>query len=261
MKNISLFLLVFAFIFSACKKEEAVVLVDCVPTGLQSNLIAFYPFSNGSIEDKSNFNNDLTNSTQAIATSDRDGNLNCAYSFDNRGTTEQFLTTTQTDFLNNLSTFSVSLWYQPIDNTISGADLQGLVVRKDYSGGNPNKFGEWYVGLYDCRRALLGHDNAVWANNTYADCQDEIDFLTDKWHHVVAVKSGDNYKLYFNGTLDDTASGDAIWSAIYNTPAEDRGDLFLGKLYNGDIDDVMIFNKELSQQEVTELFNLETCCD
>ncbi len=259
MKNLSFFLLICAFIFSACKKEKAVVLVDCVPTDLQSNLIAFYPFSNGSLEDKSNFTNDLTNTTAATSTIDRAGNLNCAYKFDNRGTTEQFLSNTQTAFLNNLPTFSVSLWYLPIDNTIRGVDLEGLVVRKD-SGGNSDKFGEWYVGLYDCRRVLFSQDNFVWANRTQTDCQDEIDFLTDNWHHVVAVKSGDDYKIYFNGTLAETASGVADWNINY-TPAMDIGDLLIGKLYTGDIDDIMIFNKELSQQEVTELFNLESCCD
>ena len=203
----------------------------------------------------------MTNVSQATATIDRNGNLNCAYRFDNRGTTEQFLTTTQTDFLNNLSSFSISMWYQPIDSTRAVGDFESLLVRGD-NRRCPNRGGEWSVGLYDCRKAVFGHNNSVWANaiSMNGGCQGEVETLTGNWHHVVAVKSNDTYKIYFNQNLDETDTGDANCGSAF-IAAADIGDLFVGRMYTGDIDDIMIFNKELSQQEVTELFNLDTCCD
>jgi hypothetical protein len=37
--------------------------------------------------------------------------------------------------------------------------------------------------------------------------------------------------------------------------------LFIGKDFTGCIDDVIIFNKKLSQSDVDVLFNLTTCCE
>jgi len=263
MKNISFFLLICAFIFSACKKEKAVVLVDCVPTDLQSNLIAFYPFSNGSLEDKSNFNNDLINTTQAVATSDRDGNLNCAYRFDNNNVDLEYLKTEQTGFLNNLPVMSVSLWYQPLDDARS--DYETLIYRGEEAYNlypiheNVNKK-EWTLGLFDCRRPTFNHGPFVWARLVYpvtsTSCHDIIDLFTGNWQHLVVTKSGDTVKIYHNGIFQDESTDSSLNNNLSNI-----GDLFIGKSYTGEIDDVMIFNKELSQQEVTELFNLESCCD
>lgn len=84
--------------------------------------------------------------------------------------------------------------------------------------------------------------------------------ITGKWHHVVAVKDGDELRIYFNGDLDDTVSGVANCSTATQL-AQDTGDLFLGLDYNGALDDVLIYRRALSGQEISELFNLEACCN
>ena len=145
----------------------------------------------------------------------------------------------------------------------SGGDFEGLLSR-----GNqrrcPDRRGEWSVSLYDCRRAVFGHNNSVWVNliSLPSDdlCQDEMNNITGKWHHVVAVKDGDELRIYFNGDLDDTVSGVANCSTATQL-AQDTGDLFLGLDYNGALDDVLIYRRALSGQEISELFNLEACCN
>ncbi len=89
-----------------CNKDEEVNL-DCLPSNLQNGVIAFYPFNGGSLLDESAASNDLTNPTSAVSTTDRNNNSDCAYLFDNRQPTEQFLTRTSTDFLNGLDTFQI----------------------------------------------------------------------------------------------------------------------------------------------------------
>lgn len=256
MKKI-LFLFLVLGIFSCGDDDE--FKVDCLSANLQNGVIAFYPFNNGSLDDKSSNSNNLTNTTTANSTTDRNGNTDCAYQFDNSQTDDEFLTTSDTDFLNNLDEFSISIWYEPIDATRNGGSFETLLNRGD-GARCPNKNGEWSIGLYDCRRAVFGHDNSVWANRVTVlnDCQDEIDALTDKWHHVVATKNGDEYKIYFNGNLDESASGSALCSNFQL--AQDIGDLFIGKGYTGKIDDVLIYNRELTLAGVTELFELESCC-
>jgi hypothetical protein len=108
---------------------------------------------------------------------------------------------------------------------------------------------------------VFGHNNSVWANIITGfpnGCQEEVVALTDKWHHVVATKNGDEYNIYFNGNLDESSSGNANCSNLHL--AEDIGDMFIGSKYTGKIDDILIYNRELSESEVTALFELEPCC-
>jgi hypothetical protein len=234
--------------------------VDCLPSHLQNGLIAFYPFNGGSLDDVSTNTNNIINPTTANTTTDRNGNSNCAYQFDNSQTDEEFLTTSNSNFLNGLDAFSVSIWYEPMDTTRSGGSLEVLLGRGD-EGRCPDRRGEWSIGLYDCRRAVFGHNNSVWANIITGfpnGCQEEVVALTDKWHHVVATKNGDEYNIYFNGNLDESSSGNANCSNLHL--AEDIGDMFIGSKYTGKIDDILIYNRELSESEVTALFELEPCC-
>lgn len=249
--------------FFGCKNEEEkeIFNITCLPTTLQNGVIAFYPFNNGSLVDDSSNGNDINNPTTAIPSADRNGNASCAYEFKHDQNTDEFLTTTNSNFLNGLDEFSVSIWYQPMDPTIDGGVLEVLLSRGD-GVRCPNKNGEWAVSLYDCRRAVFGHNNSVWANLTTtpnsSGCQAEVVALTDKWQHVVAVRSNDSYKIYFNGNLDQAKTGNSNCFTPY--VASDIGDLFIGKRYNGKIDDVLIYNRELSQAEVTDLFELGACC-
>lgn len=164
--------------------------VGYLPANLQNGVIAFYPFNKGSLRDESTNSNSLTNPTTANPTTDRNVNVNCAFQFDNSQTDEEFLTTTHSNFLNGLDEFSVSIWYEPLNATRNGASFEVLKARGDQLRC-PNRSGEWSIGLYDCRRAVFGHNNSVWANTIAGfsnGCQGEIDAITNKWHHVVVYK-------------------------------------------------------------------------
>ena len=88
----------------SCKKNDnEEKTIPCIPSGLSNNVIAFYPFSNGSLNDMSGNQHHLTNPTSATSSSDRNGNTNCAYEFKNIPSLSEFLTTTNTSFLNNLN--------------------------------------------------------------------------------------------------------------------------------------------------------------
>lgn len=259
MKKI--FLLILTIGIFSCADDEEVFQINCLSTNLQNDVIAFYPFNNGSLADQSSNGNILNNSTTASSTTDRNGNLTCAYQFDNSQGDNEFLTTTSTNVLNGLNQFSISIWYQPMDSLRDGGDFEVLLSRGDGTSC-PNKNGEWSVSLYDCRKAVFGHDNSVWAEEitdiSTVGCEGEVIELTDKWHHVVAVKNNDDYKIYFNGNLNETATGDANCTNF--NAANDIGDLFIGKRYTGKIDDVIIFNRAITQSDVTELYELDGCC-
>ncbi len=262
MRNYKKLIILLLPFFAISCKDIPEFKIDCLPSNLKDGVIAFYPFNGGSIEDGSANSNDLTNSTLAKSTSDRNGNLNCAFLFDNSQTTEEYLSTSNSNFLNGLNDISISLWYLPLDSSRAGDQFEVLLGRGDDGRRCPDRSGEWSIGLFDCRRAVFGHNNSVWAKTLTGfsnGCQGEVYAVTGSWHHVVAVKKGDTYQLYFNGNLDDTTVGAADCSEMY--AAQDLGDLFIGKYFTGKIDDVIIYDRALSKSEVSELYNLDACCE
>lgn len=234
--------------------------VNCLPANLRKGVIAMYPFIDGSLYDQSTNSNHIINPTTAVPSTDRNGNSNCAFQFDNSRSDKEFLTTTKTNFLNGLDKFSISIWYEPL-NTTRGQGNYELLLGRANKVRCPDRSGEWSVGLFDCRRAVFGHNNSVWANivtDFSNGCQGELVALTNRWHHIVATKNGNDYKIYFNGKLNDSASGNANCSNLQL--AEDIGDMFIGSYYTGKIDDIIIYNRELSRKEVSQLFALAPCC-
>lgn len=262
MKTVKLFLIplsICLITLSSCKKTD----ISCIPNKLQKGIIAFYPFSNGSINDFSGNGNDLSNTTTASSAMDRNGNTNCAFEFNNSDTLTEFLSTSTTSFLDNLSEYSISLWYQPLDTIRPGGDFEVLLSR-DSGFSCPDRFGQWSVALYDCRQAVFGRQNSVWEtiDISTSSCQQTVTYLTGNWKHLVATynQSDNEMKIYLNGALQDTQPILADCGSGVPT-IQDIGDLFIGVDYTGRIDDIIIYNKTLNQSEIDELFGLETCCE
>ncbi len=256
------FLFFLALLHWQCAKDTGLSTNSCLPSNLQKDLLAFYSFGNGQIHDDTNEDNDLFNTTTAQPTTDRNNNADCAFEFDNRNANqEEFLFTDLSTFMNQLSTFSIALWYQPIDTT-RGAGSYEVLINRGETFRCPDRRGEWSIGLYDCRRAVFGHNNSVWATELVPSaevCQPEVNAQTGKWHHLVATKDGNNFQLFFNGVLDSDKSGNAACNNLHL--AEDLGDIFVGKNYTGKIDDILIYNRLLTANEVLELSQLEPCCE
>jgi len=248
-----------ALLFFSCKDEDLPISFEseCYPPNLEEGVIASYDFSNGSLENGTSFNADLIPNQGPVPTSDRFGNSNCAYMFD-YNPQFQSLSTSSTSFLNGLKEFSISLWYQPQDSSVGG-DLEVLVSRNK-SQELCDRVGEWSLGLHACRRAVFTHNNTVWEDIDLPPkgCQELVYMLTGSWHHVVAVYNNDHYTIYKDGVLQDSTSGHG--SCIDLPLAEDVGDLFLGYRFTGKMDDVLIYNREISPEEVAELYTLQPCC-
>lgn len=254
-------------LFSSCaKSHETTKDIPCAPQNLSNRIIAFYPFSNGSLNDESGNNQNLANYTTATSTSDRNGNPHCAYLFNNTNNQNEYLTRNNPTFLNNLNEMSISLWYELTDSTSNGTLYSGLISR-DTGERCPNKDGQWAIGIYDCSRAVFGVNNDVWDNTLFpldstSTCKKEIAARLNSWHHVVAtyVKATNETSIYRDGILQETNTTMGICSSTGNPSIQDIGNLFLGRHFTGKIDDVILFNKKLNQQEINALYNMTTCC-
>lgn len=242
------FSIIAIFMFSCNDSDDSAKIQaeSCLPANLQNGVIAFYPFSNGSINDSSGNGYHLTNTTSASSGMDRAGNANCAFSFVQ--TNGDFLKYTNPTFIDNFQTlpFSISLWYKNENDPISDYEL---LIGRDTGIHCPDTFGQWSVGLYDLRKPVFGiNEYSLWHQIP----------TTTNWKHLVVTCIGTDLKLYINGILTtDTANTGCGGSS---NPTLNIGDLYLGKYYTGLLDDVIIYNRVLTQTEITELYNLTPCC-
>lgn len=260
MKRLKILLAWALLVFVACTPHPEENVIACLPNNLANGVIAYYPFANGSLADASIYSNNLSNTTGAHPTADRNGNTGCAYQFENETATAEFLVHYNPMFLNGLNSFSVSLWYKHMVSNREDWDYEGLVSRGPFELRCPDRRGEWTLGLYDGRMAVFGHNNSVWAEQVPTSVWgDSTNGYTESpvWHHLVCIKNNDTYQLYFDAVLQTTKTGSANCGPL----AQDAGALFIGKEYTGKLDDIVIYNRGLSQQEVTALYNLAPCCE
>jgi hypothetical protein len=73
-----------------------------------------------------------------------------------------------------------------------------------------------------------------------------------QWHHVVGVFNGTHAMIYLNDLLKDTNT--------FNSIVSSNADLLIGEegwnlYFNGTIDEVRIYNRTLSAEEISELYN------
>jgi len=251
MKNIIPFALCFGLLcVTSCNEDDSdPVTVNesiCLPASLQDGLIAAYSFGNGSL-------NDLVGSAHLTSLNaqpgiDRQGNADCAYLF--QGNADSYLTSQNTGFLNGLEEMTITLWYAK-DVQEQGYKL--LLGRGDAPLHCPDTFGEWSVGLYDGFRAVFGHGHSVWEQPNSTD--------NPQWKFLTATvkKSGNIVSIYINGVLQQTNEG--LGCDPINQTIDDIGDLLIGRKFKGGIDDIAIYNRILSQSEITQLFEADPCCE
>lgn len=215
---------------------------SCLPTNLQNGVVAFYPFANGSLNDESGNNYNLINLTTASSAMDRSGNLNCAFGF-NRVNNE-FLEFPNPTFLDNLPStgFSISFWYK------SNNKSTGIFISRDEGRICPNTDGQWSV-RYINNVNIFGANGAT--TSTYG-------IETSTWEHIVVTSNSNLIQIYKNGILEATSNNFEYCNS--SNPTSNLGNLFVGKTYDGLIDDIIIYDRILSSSEVNELSNLPSCC-
>jgi hypothetical protein len=234
------------FILISCEKSEektGIQNLNCLPTSLQNGVIAFYSFGNGSLNDSSGNNYNLTNPTTASSGIDRDGNPNCAYQFNNAN--NEFLKYTNPTFLDNLPTnnLSISFWYK--SNDLLGSN--GAFISRDNQQYCNSSFGEWSIG-YVNNVVTFGVINGRVQNYGVENTN---------WEHIIITSNNSNNQIFVNGVLIPNGSGINGTSC----PILNQGDLFIGRLYDGLIDDIIIYDRIVTSTEITELFNLSACCN
>ena len=234
-------------IFTVVAALIAVTITTHAQSFLTNGLVAYYPF-NGNANDASGSGNNGTR-FGATLTADRYGTPNAAYAFNG---TNQYISTPIASTLNGAQTITISMWLNDASAQQTGAILG------DWNEGNGGIYLNDFTGS-NLAVAITPSGQVTTSTNT----------VVGAWHHVVVVfdgtQSGNSgkLKLFFDGigtplnfnyTIPNVLGGGASavligGRQIFGNP----GDFFMGA-----IDDVRIYNRALSTNEVVQLFALES---
>jgi hypothetical protein len=248
MKNSIYFVVICAtLLFPCCKKSTEAA--SCLPANLNKGVIAFYPFSNGSLNDVLN-NHNLSNTTTAKPINDRAGNANSAFVFKNASSANAFLHLKNAIFLDKISELSISLWYMPLDTNV----YQSLVERVSNNNACNDGGGDWGLALHGGCLKVGFYMNKRGIIDRYLEKQCTSSDYIGKWQHVAITAKNNKLQLFINGIFMgscETISNNGLCS----------GDLFIGRGFNGVIDDVLLYNRELTEVEVKQLQKLPACSE
>jgi hypothetical protein len=214
-----------------------------VPNYVPSNgLVGWWPFNGNANDESGNNNNGTVNG--ATLTADRFGNVNKAYSFD--GNTSNILINSNTS-LNLSSTFSFNFWIKSSQYPI-GSSVSHLIVK------GSNTTNEYSITWSNYKPALNKQ-----GTQTIAITTNPLD--TNRWYNLSFVFNYPQAKIYIDNILVVTGNATSMINSS-NTPlyiGTISGQTGLNKVYKGVIDDIGIWNRELTQQEISDLYNGNIC--
>jgi hypothetical protein len=211
-----------------------------------ANLQAYYRFNTGALTTDSKGSNTLTNNNTVGETAS--GKFGYAADFGNANTNKTFTRTGTYNIVNWSDSFSFSAWIKRYGEIGSGEQrFLFKQINPAASGGGLVWMGYQYnsgtrrfaCGRYDEAGTQLGVINTN---------------LGTDWHHVVMVYDGTNITPYLDGVAGTPVASDGT------SAGESYGNTFgLGydsntNFWSGYIDDVAVFNKALTANEVLSIY-------
>jgi hypothetical protein len=223
---------------------------------LRNGLLAYYAFSGNALDSSGNKNHGVVHSG-VTSTTDRFGLPNNAYNFD--GSTgyieipgEKFKSPYQ---------MALSVWVYP---TVLPSG-NGMIINKSRWGSS---YGST-VGGWDLLLSMTSTVKFFFVSSTSSlnpsTSQPGAALTINTWNHIVMNKNDAHIKYYINGAFQNEQACDSYIKLADNpiligaqngaasTPASSLINYFTGK-----VDDVMVFNRTLTSDEISFLYRMET---
>ncbi|MFN5621405.1 MAG: LamG-like jellyroll fold domain-containing protein [Flavobacteriales bacterium] len=228
-----------------------------LPSNLQTGLVGYWPFCGNANDESGNGNDGVVNG--ATLTEDRFGNAGSAYSFDG----VDYISGSAVNFPAGNSSRSISLWFQSDsilneDPSILGTQLFG------YGGGS-------------CGTSFIGYFGAPYTFDVQGHCGNSVfsesipSNINGPWHNLVLNYQSDNLEFYLDGVLMGTqpvsfnTSVNALSKFFWGIEVYPNGtepylnDISIWPSFQGTLDDIAIWNRALTPEEVQELYTLDAC--
>ena len=148
--------------------------------------------------------------------------------------------------------YSISLWFR----TNSASTERYIITNAQKQGGAAGQWKGFQVFTYLSKVYFR-----LWNTNVNSDVVCTTTIVNSTWYHLVVTFSGTSQKIYINGVLE--ATNNSPVTPNYTTPNFPTiGATYYygavpydtGTIFNGNIDEINLQNKELTQTEVTELY-------
>jgi hypothetical protein len=224
-----------------------------IPSFVPTNgLIGYWPFNENANDVSGNGNNGTVNG--ATLTTDRFGNENSAYNFNG---TNNFIEVADNNLLDLTNNFTLSAWYFTNNQT----QFEQTILGKGRDVG-----GSGYNLLFNTDNNGVSYNIQIGLNSGTLNTGAGISVNQSNsigWHQIVGTYDGVNIKLYIDGVLQFTNTQNITLENSSQNLYFGRELLNLPRYFNGKLDDIGIWNRALTQAEITAMYNAvtysETC--
>ena len=202
--------------------------VSCLPAYVPtSGLVGYWPFCGNANDESGNGNNGTVNG--ATLTTDRNGVANQAYSFDG---IDDYISILR----NYQGSFTTSIWF----NSNGNSQYKPLIDAFDVN---------WEIQIMNSFLAYVSFDNS----SNIQVFNSSILITNNNWNNLICTFNSNILNFYLNGNQIDQFT--------VNTLPINSGNYFLGasltgsaQYFEGKLDDIGIWNRALTQQEITNLY-------
>lgn len=219
---------------------------------LNDGLVAYYPFCGNANDESGNGNHGTVQG--AILAKDRFGNTDSAYSFKD-GPEVIYL---KPEAMDGLNVFSLSLWLKTTASFPGNGHFNHF-----FSAANSSVDNEFLL-------PLMRQNNSISYPCIKGKCLPTIASSTvindGKWHQITYVRSSSLIKVFIDGELNfkwDTAPSDTlnVDSLVIGADQDCVGGCWANREdYIGELDDIHIYNRVLSEPEIQSLYTGKNEC-
>lgn len=221
-----------------------------------SNLVAWYPFTGNALDSSGN-NRHLTSSGAPTLTTDRFNQANRAFNF-NHSQSQYFY---NTNFPTTYNSYTITAWVK-ISNVINYPAITGSTAGTSLilgqTGCNSTNCNVDIITSIGFNTHLNGSQflfSARHRNSTGVYLGTGSHNINNNWNFIAEVWNGNKVYLYLNNNLIDSATTSGIsplTSSFY------IGAGYFNRVYyyySGKIDDVGVWSRALTNQEISNIYN------
>lgn len=224
-------------------KEKPPVLA-CV-SRLDSGLVAYYPFTGNARDSSRNNNHGTVNG--ATLTTDRFDRANRAYLFGRN----RYIEVPHSNSLAIRNQISMSAWVNIANFDNPDSPLRYAAIMQK-SGNQSHGGGDYQFGIPENSTSC-----GISTDGNYQGVSSTINLPLNQWHHLVYTWDGTVFKIYANKIL-------VISKQVSGIIDNSQKALFIGldidgasEWFGGKIDDIRIYNRAMTECEVSDLYNQE----
>ena len=210
-----------------------------VPT---TGLVGWWPFNGNANDESGNGNNGIVNGANLVA--DRNGVANSAYSFN--GSSNSIDIGNPTEFTIQPISYTQSVWLKLNDFPTTNV-VYPIISKRHQNNGN-----DWATArIQNNGKCYFYADDAFYMTPTPAISPS---ISLSNWYHFTFVKEVNFYKIYLNSIPIDSVYDNHLMGGSTDNILI-GAQLAWSSYFKGVLDDVGIWNRVLTQQEITALYN------